>query len=410
MPPPTVEIRFCDLCNESVPLSDLRSGRARQVAERVICAACEVAMGGHQAAGDLERGALAPAFQLQPARETPAFASTVVEGGLATATAPGGEGHSAARRSDQRRESGGAGAEWAAGFAILVAGGLGFLGIHRLEKSEKQLGNALAQQAGLLTEFTGRLAQADSQLADALNQDQQGQAAQGEELRSMELRWRADLAGVAGQLTGLAGELTGLRAALHEAQPGEARLLALERSVGATQRDLQELTSAVLALSERLSLAPASNASPSAALGAAPGQDQEVPAYERELIHLSSPSPEKRWAAVDALSRLKEPAAAPHLLPALKDSDIFVRLAAARVLGELGNLVAVPALIEALEDAEPSVAEAAVASLRTLTGRNFKFDPSESQTERKKRAQAWREWWERSGATGEAPKGLTQQR
>jgi hypothetical protein len=406
-----VEIRFCDLCNESVPLSDLRSGRARQVAERVICAACEVAMGGHGGAGDVERGALALAFQPQAARETPGFASTVVEGGLApVALAGSGEGHSTARRSDQRRDGGGAGAEWAAGFAILVAGGLGFLGIHRLEKSEKQLGAALAEQAGMLTEFTGRLAAADSQLADALSQDQQGQAAQGEELRSMELRWRADLAGVAGQLTGLAGELTGLRAALHEAQPGEARLLALERSVGATQRDLQELTGAVLALSERLALAPASSTVQGAGPSAAAGQEQAVPAYERELIHLTSPSPEKRWAAVDALSRLKEPAAAPHLLPALKDSDIFVRLAAARVLGELGNLVAVPALIEALEDPEPSVAEASVAALRTLTGRNFKFDPSESQTERKKRAQAWREWWERSGATGEAPKSLTQQR
>ncbi len=40
-PEADMDIHFCDLCNESVPQSDLDQGRAYVRRGRVICAACE---------------------------------------------------------------------------------------------------------------------------------------------------------------------------------------------------------------------------------------------------------------------------------------------------------------------------------------------------------------------------------
>jgi hypothetical protein len=370
---PAVEIRFCDLCNESVPLADLRTGRARQVGERVICAACEAAMA-----------------QAQPvAAGAPPEPRAAAEAGL--------------RRGELRRESGGSGPEWAAGFAILVAGGLGYLAVDRTERSDRLLAAALDQQQRTLVGYAERLVQGEAGVQGALLEHNLARSVQGEELRSIDLRWRADLEGLAARIEALGADLDGLGKKLAEVQAADGRLSNLERGLLGSQRDLQTLTEAVLNLSERLasggglgsarSLAgPAAPADPSAA-------DQPLP-FAADLEGLGSPDYGARWAAVDALGRRGDPAAAPYLVPCLGDSDFFVRMAAARALGQLGNLVAVPALIEALVDPEPSVAEAAVESLRLLTGRNFKFDPIEKVEERKKRAQAWRDWWERSGSSG----------
>jgi hypothetical protein len=370
---PAVEIRFCDLCNESVPLADLRTGRARQVGERVICAACEAAMAEAEPAGV---GATAePRAALEPG----------------------------ARRGEPRRESGGSGPEWAAGFAILVAGGLGYLAVDRTERSDRALGAALDQQQRTLAAYTERLAQGEAGMQGALEEQSLARSVQGEELRSIDLRWRADLEGIAARLDGLGSDLDGLGAKLGEVQAADGRLSNLERGLLGAQRDLQSLTEAVLSLSERLASGAVFGA-PKALTGPTPPADpagaEQPPAFAAELEALGSPDYGARWAAVDALGRRGDPAAAPFLVPCLGDSDFFVRMAAARALGQLGNLVAVPALIEALVDPEPSVAEAAVESLRLLTGRNFKFDPIEKVEERKKRAQAWRDWWERSGSSG----------
>lgn len=368
-----MEIRFCDLCNESVPLADLRSGRARRVGERVVCAACEAAM-----------------EKTEPASP----------GAAPQALAPAETG---ARRSEVRRESGGSGPEWAAGFAILVAGGLGYLAVDRSERAQIQLAAALDQQQRALSGYAERLAQGTQAVESALAADSLARGVQGEELRSIDLRWRSELGGLSARIEDLAGNLAGLGGRLSEIQAADERLVQVERGLLGAQRDLQTLTEAVLNLSERLASGVAFGGARglTGPAGAAdPTGDQQPPPFAADLEALQSPDYGARWAAVDALGRRGDPAAAPYLVPCLQDSDFFVRMAAARALGQLGNLVAVPALIEALVDPEPSVAEAAVESLRFLTGRNFKFDPIEKVDERKKRAQAWRDWWERSGSSG----------
>jgi HEAT repeat protein len=98
------------------------------------------------------------------------------------------------------------------------------------------------------------------------------------------------------------------------------------------------------------------------------------------------------------LVRSGDPELATVLLPLLRDADLLVRMGAARGLGSLGNPNAIPALIEALEDAEAPVREAAVFSLRLLTGLDLKYDPLAPAPDRARRVEAWRRWWERGGA------------
>ena len=71
-------------------------------------------------------------------------------------------------------------------------------------------------------------------------------------------------------------------------------------------------------------------------------------------------------------------------------------MATARILGDLAAVVGIPALIDALEDPEASVREAAVVSLRGVTGREFRYDPTSRESDRSKRVKAWREWWKKA--------------
>ena len=102
---------------------------------------------------------------------------------------------------------------------------------------------------------------------------------------------------------------------------------------------------------------------------------------------------------MQSLGKTRDPRVVPHLVPLLKDGDIFVRMAVARLLGELGSHTAIPALIDALEDEEVSVRESALVSLRTLSGQSFPFDPKARDGDRSKRVKAWRDWWEEAAKT-----------
>jgi len=64
----------------------------------------------------------------------------------------------------------------------------------------------------------------------------------------------------------------------------------------------------------------------------------------------------------------------------------------------------VPALIDALEDTEAAVREAALGALRSLTGKDLRFDPMASESERSKKVKAWREWWKKVEEEGGLPK------
>ncbi|MEW6073789.1 MAG: HEAT repeat domain-containing protein, partial [Planctomycetota bacterium] len=120
------------------------------------------------------------------------------------------------------------------------------------------------------------------------------------------------------------------------------------------------------------------------------------PAWWSHVGDLKNTSSSTRWQAVTALGDTADPAVAEYLVPMLKDVDIFVRMATARVLGDLRAPIGIPALIDALEDPEASVREAAVVALRAVTGREQNFDPNAKESDRAKAVRRWREWWEKA--------------
>lgn len=353
------EILFCDLCNESVPLSDLDGGRAFRVKGRVVCATCNLTM--TQPAG-------APAI-------TPVHSH--------------GHAHAAA----SAREPGGAYA--ALTLAALALGGVAFVGywvhgefgkLHQGQSSEL----ALAQE---------RLAELSRQLA--------GERAAREELRSrLVAKLDSELAGLSSaqvqHAQNAAQSTEELRLSLAVVQANAARvddaLVRLERHDGellTLQKHVNDLQLGAREMEARLDgELKALKESQAATPAAAPAEER--PSWWPLVQQLKNESVSERYGALVALAATRDPEAAEHVLPLLADQDIFLRMAAARTLGDLGNPIAVEPLINTLEDAEGVVREAAYLSLRAITRRDLPFDAqSNDVAERTKRVKAWREWWDK---------------
>lgn len=373
-----MEVRFCDICNESVPQGDLDAGRAFVRKGRIVCASCDLAMSPRPVgsffgvAGDGEP-------------QTDAFAA-------GAASTPRGA------RSARRERGDGLGL-WVACMALAGVAAATWLADRGTEdlRVEERVGRlALEQQIGRLrAQVSARQDRLEAGLSERLESFDEARemdrAAAG--ARSNELLERqADLEQRLSALeAGLEAALT--RIDSKGASPG-APDAAMAHRIDALESDLSRLQEdmGVLVRSMLEGLGPAAPGPSSAA--PAPVQ---AAAWQPHLAGLEAEDALERWDAIQALAASGDPAVGPHLAMRLSDEDLFVRMAAARALGELGSSDAVPALIDALGDAEASVREAAVLALRTLTGRSFRFDPAGTPGDRARRAAAWRDWWQRSG-------------
>jgi hypothetical protein len=348
-----VQLHFCDLCNESVPQTDLDARRATLVKGRVVCATCNEAMTHHAATP-------------QPAA-------------AATASAKEPERSSSA-------------APVLAFLALCAAGGVGYWAYREIEDLRS------SQQDTLVALADAQRGQSES--ASAFEAKLRGELAAAEQ--------RASAAGQS-RVDALAARLDTTSAGLIGAQAEVARidqaLRQLQASRGDTERQdaaLAELRRGHAELAQRLASEVERLAADIAALraGAATptpaAPEAKRPEWFAFVEDLKSPTSATRWRAVLGLGQSKDPAAAEYLVPVLKDEDIFVRMFAARTLGDLGNPNSVSALIDALEDSEASVRAAAYAALTTITHRDLPFDPESSDgSERSRRVKAWREWWEK---------------
>lgn len=382
-----MKIHFCDLCNESVPQSDLDGGRARVVKGRIVCGSCERAMSlGRESEAALLAsspfGAALPAGALPSVPEPPATQDSTA------AVVP-----SAAARSWSP--------VWIASASLLATALAVYVFEQRfeaLQESDRVLARELEQQQSDLRGFEGRLAQIgtnEKSMEQRLAARFQDSLAQGEaqrtELAAAEQRAEQSLTELKHLLAELRKDLEGgalvreqrLDELSHRVALGED----VQRQLGARLNDVQKSGEDARSAADAAAKAQA----------AAPPPAKSEPAWKSVLPNLADASPSTRWEAVDELGRSKDPAAIPHVTPLLKDSDLFVRMCAARVLADLGTLQGVPALIDALEDGEPTVRESAWNALRTLTGKDFKFDPQGNEADRTKKIKLWREWWKKDG-------------
>jgi HEAT repeat protein len=365
-------ITFCDLCDESIPLADLENGLAVRRGERAICARCELAMASDEPAG-------ADPLEEHPGHARHARSAPAVQ---ASAPAAGHGGGPALLIS-----------VLSLGFALAASLYL----LRRIDRGGRDLASLRAGQEAELARHGQELGQRME--ARAAESAEEARSAL-EEARALALRLEDGEAASDRDLADLREELARL-AERAEAAPataaGEPQVSAqdfarLEREVADLRRELGRLGEAL----ERDASAAEGQAPSSAA---AP----ERPAWWPLLTGLQSRSASERWTAVQALGQAGDPASVEHVVPLLKDPDIFVRIATCRVLADLRAVRAIPALIDALEDAEPSVREGALSALRTISGQDLRFDPNASASERAKRVEAWRDWW--NGAKDELLSG-----
>lgn len=379
-----MKIHFCDLCNESVPQADLDNGRAFIRKGRVVCASCEGAM-SHAAPPSGVASTFAPAGAERSPDVAPAL--------------PGGEPHAhVSHLQPIVVRSAGSGGLWVALLGLVFTGGVMFVLDNRiqvLQRDQNDLSKRVDARDG---EF------AMIQRGAALANDSQREYEKKNDARFESARTRSDkLVDDLNEMRTRNDEMSARIASLtvlvnkHEAKAGsgdielEKRLSDLSSRLAKSEDDLQALSRRVQTVEETpLPVTPAP-VEPAAAEGPASAE----PGWQVHLAGLANDSNSVRWEAVTALGATKDLATVPYIVPMLKDLDVFVRMAAARVLGEMGAKSAVPNLIDALEDEQTAVREAAFIALRTITGKDLKFDPQAVDAERTKRVKAWREWWKK---------------
>jgi len=130
------------------------------------------------------------------------------------------------------------------------------------------------------------------------------------------------------------------------------------------------------------------SADPSATADA--GESEELIALKKKL---QSKDNSDRFEAVNQVydQRIKE--ALPFLLPLLEDADQFVQVGAIQTVGELLYLPAIPILIKVLRDPDVTVREESLLQLIRMTGEtSLNFDPRASTSEREKAVKKWEEW------------------
>ncbi|MCP3918547.1 MAG: hypothetical protein GY711_23620 [bacterium] len=392
-----MEIHFCDLCNESVPQSDLDAGNAFVRKGRVVCAACDQAMGG--GSEDEEPGSLAP----DSLGSAPAHGQATPHVAGASATAPT-HGAPAGRRS-------GAGgvlvgmlaiAFSAAGFALVVdrMDGIGDdMQTASLELRREVNGLRRAQDSMSRTVGT-RMEQAEARM-------QTEREATKADVEQTIAGVRAELGAVTERIDGFTTRFTELRTTIDEGDAAAAeRARLLGEQLISFEKDMRFYSDRIIELEESLRVLSTRpmGAAPGVVDGGASGEGggaqppAGTPAWQPLLADLQHANAGIRLDAVYALGETRDRDVIPYLIPMLGDVDLFVRMATARVLEDLEARTAVPSLIDALEDPSSAVREAAMIALRHITGHDFRFDPTEaSEAKRAKGVKAWRDWWKKNG-------------
>jgi hypothetical protein len=389
-----MKVHFCDLCNESVPQSDLDARRAVLRKGRVICARCEALM---TAEGEAPaEGRAAPSAPPPPPGIT-AGAGPAGEGGAAPAGttppahAPAHPSHAA--HAAARSRGGGAGVGLAL-IAILLAAGLGFWLSDQIQQGERE---ALSREERVRDNLALSISQLDRAQRALEQASAEFKGVVAGQLESSRARIDQSIQTAAETSRRVEERLAGFDASLAEIREGfgalqrhDQELVRLQQRYTSLEDGLREAARTLAAL-EEASIEPASTAQePLPTPPAAP------PVWMGLVKQLSDPSNSVRWQAVMALGETRDPEVVPWLVGSLKDTDIFVRMATARMLEDLNSSKAIPALIETLNDGESAVREAAYHALVKLSRKDLPFDPaSEDSSERSRRIKAWQEWWKK---------------
>lgn len=352
-----MKLFFCDICNESIPLQDIKDNRATTIKGKIFCRACN------------------------PLNE------------LATTDAP----MSPTAATAGRAEGAGGGS-----IAVLFVGLVASLGASGYLLYERAFSGAAQGER-----MSARVDRLDGDLQDAKTNMKMiaGNVEGLSGLRVLPARIDKideDLARARGELTTVVTAVAAAEKNLNTVGSLRERLdqLALRqdeltKSIGRVEGLLSAIQTELREVADRPPVIVTSNGS-----GVDPGASDPSAADPAigdspkllELIEkLGSTDAMVRWEAVDQIRVGKEKALVPHVVKLLADRDTFVKAQAIYTLGELKATTAVPDLIKLLRDDEQMIREEALTALVEITGQTIKFDLS-SKTEREKGIKRWEEW------------------
>jgi len=341
-----MEIRFCELCQESIPDADFESAKAVSADGRSICATCIARRA--LAGGGVGRGWLTMLVAL------------VALGGVTWLVA------------SQGRQ---------AGVSPAVATAIKEQGAQTLADSDARL---TATAAKLQTRLAGV-----AELSGALE-------GLSSDLKALAERTAAERAELQSRIDQIDGRIVGL-----ERQVGE---------VHAWLRELQRRAAEPPAPAPESSPTPTPTNTPEPAPAPAPAPERvpvppPAPATDAATLQhwidlLKDPNAGIAFSATLELGRLKDLRAVPALMTTLKTyRDFYVRLGAADALRELKACDAVVALVEALDDKDDLVRTASNQALMFITGHQEPFAATLPKTELRRVQKAWEKWWKENEAS-----------
>jgi uncharacterized coiled-coil protein SlyX len=350
-----MKLFFCDICNESIPLQDIKDNRATTIKGKIFCRNCnplnELASDGPPGAGG--RGADAPR---------------------------GGSG----------------------GTALLAVGMLASLGLGGYAVWSQQTTGADQQGrlAGRIDDFESRVADQRNLLNSLSSNVENLQALRGMEKDLALLR--EDAARRGGEIEKLALGLEAAEKSLNTVGSLRERLDAATlrqeeygRALDRIEATLAGLDETLREVADRPAVVVAAPTGGDAEAEAAEAVDPELDARWNGLVEkLKNAEEMVRWEAIDQIRREKAKPLLPHVVKLLADRSLFVRAQAIYTLGELKATEAIAPLIKALRDEDEMIRAEALTALVEITGQNIRFDVSrKDKAELDRGIKRWEEWY-----------------
>ncbi len=399
-----MKILFCDLCNESVPQSELDAGRAFMRKGRVVCLKCDQLMTQREDSSDSNPfggPTLPPSSPTVPpqATLTPLPSAAVAQDANFMPGQPQPAHSHASAQPGQR-----SGAGVALGLFSIALTACSFYWLmerservstdlqKRLDSIQQEQESADKRAGARSTELKAELLFLQGRLDSRADDDRKALEIRFDEIQGKHKLSQTSLGELRASIESLQGVAPSLQRHDEELNSGAQKLVTLETRANAIEVALAELK---MELEKR----------PGPAEGAArpsPATPVGTPPWMGLVQQLESANSGDRWVAVQGLGETRDPAVAEYIVPRLKDIDIFVRMAAARVLGDLGSSKSSGALIEALGDQEYTVREVAYLALCSVSKKSLPFDAHSDPVERAKRVKAWQDWWKKAQDEGAA--------
>lgn len=345
-----MKLFFCDICNESIPLQDIKDNRATTIKGKIFCRQCN----------PLNELTADPSVATPAAVAAGGGSNAMLYLGLVVSLAASGYllydrqfGHDAQNVKQQQR----------------------FDALDTQLRDTKQNVSMIAGNVEGLNALRGLPKDLD-------------------DLREEAARTRGEIEKLS---TGIAAAEKNLNTVGTLRERLEASVLKqddLARRIDRLDGAIDILSKQVREVSDRppVIVAPSE---PAGGAGVGATGDSANPPIDEKLTglieKLGSSDAMVRWEAIDQIRTAKEKSLVPHVMKLLADRDTFVRVQAIYTLGELKATKAVLDLVKLLRDDEQMIREESLNSLAEITGQAIKFDVN-NKAEREKGIKRWEDW------------------